>query len=347
MSYLRGLNLLRLLFVAICAVIGWSLSNLLFNSSALLYRVFGMLGGVGVSLLMLFAEISFTRRYLGVVGSVLFGMLGGLILTVLFIKVLFLIPFFQNANEATKTMMQISALVIFSYLGTMIVLQSRENFKFIIPFVELTREQTKRKPLVVDTSIIIDGRIIDIYKTGLVQQRLIVPRFVLAELHSLSDSSDKMKRARGRRGLELLENMRNDDSVDIEIVDVNIPYEEGVDDKLIRYAKTEQLNILSNDYNLGKVASVEDVQVINLNDLASALKPRVIPGDELHLEIMKEGEEPGQGVGFLEDGTMVVVEGGRSHIGSEIDVEVTSSIETNAGRMIFAEPREDGNGSES
>ncbi len=338
MNAFRGLNLLRLLFVVICGVIGWSLAGLIFKSGTGQYEVYGLVIGLGLSVVIILAEISFTRRYLGVVGAVLFGMLGGLMLTVLFIRVLFLIPLFDEASDATKTMIQLTSLIIFSYLGTMIVLQSRENFKFIIPFVELTREQDNHKPLLVDTSVIIDGRIYDICNTGLLQQQLIVPRFVLAELHSLSDSSNKMKRARGRRGLELLENMRKDDNVNIEVVDVDIPYEDEVDDKLIRFAKTEQLDILSNDYNLGKVASVENVNVINLNDLATALKPQVLPGDTLTLDIIKEGEETNQGVGFLDDGTMVVVEGGRPHIGETIDVEVTSSIETNAGRMTFAEP---------
>jgi len=341
-KYLSGLNLLRLLFIVVCGVIGWTLAGLIFGSTTPLYSTYGMVTGTLLSLVIILAEISFTRRYLGVVGAVLFGMLGGLMMTVLFVRILFLIPLFQEATPATRTMVQVASLIIFSYLGMMIVLQSRENFKFIIPFVELKRDHDEEKPLLVDTSVIIDGRIYDIYKTGLLQQRLVVPRFVLAELHSLSDSSDRMKRGRGRRGLELLEEMRKDNDIDVDVVDVDIPYEEEVDDKLIRYAKTEQLDILSNDYNLGKVASVEDVSVINLNDLASALKPRVIPGDGLTIELMKEGEEAGQGVGFLDDGTMVVVEGGRSRIGEEVDVEVTSSIETNAGRMIFAEPTDDG-----
>ncbi len=337
---IRGLNLVRALFIALCLVIGWKLGGVIvggFTGPGLANFV-GLLAGGVIGGILIGAEISFTKRYLGVVAASLLGLLGGLILTVLFVKILFLIPIFDEAPKPTQVLIQVACIVLFSYLGLTLTLQSRENFKFVIPFVELQREDRTSSKILVDTNILIDGRIRDLYRTGLFDKDLVIPRFVINELQTLADSGNNMKRKRGRRGLEILEELRNDGRIPIEIVDVNIPYEEDVDDKLLQYAKTENLDLLSNDYNLDKVASVEGLNVLNLNDLADALKPKAIPGETMNIEIVKSGEEEGQGVGYLEDGTMVVVEDGDQHIGETIEVAVTSSIQTNAGQMIFSEP---------
>ncbi len=193
--------------------------------------------------------------------------------------------------------------------------------------------------ILLDTSVVIDGRIADIVKTGFVEGRLLVPHFVLAELQAIADSSDPLRRARGRRGLETLNVLRKDSQVNIEFTDDDLPEVQEVDTKLIRLARRYGASIMTNDFNLNRVAQLGGVKVLNINDLANAVKPVVIPGEELTVQIIKEGREPNQGVAYLDDGTMIVVENGRRSIGQAIAVTVTSVLQTAAGRMIFATPQ--------
>lgn len=187
-----------------------------------------------------------------------------------------------------------------------------------------------------DTNIVIDGRIVDLAAAGFIEGRLIVPRFVLKELHLISDSADALKRNRGRRGLDVLNELRNRFAERVEIMEKDYPEIIGVDGKLVRLAKETHAVIMTNDYNLNKVASLEGVTVLNLNDLANAVKPIVLPGEELEIKIVHEGKEAGQGVGYLEDGTMVVVEGGKEKIGENVELKITSMLQTSAGKMIFS-----------
>lgn len=218
------------------------------------------------------------------------------------------------------------------------VLQTKDVFRFVIPYVEFSKQAKGPAPLLLDTSVIIDGRIADIVETRIIESELVVPRFVLHELHTIADSSDKLKRNRGRRGLDVLNRLRSSEKVEIEILDASVPSvdtRDGVDAKLVALAEHLGGRIVTNDYNLNKVARLRDVEVININDLANSLKPVVLPGETMRLKVIKAGEEPGQGVGYLDDGTMVVVEGGRDHIGREIGITVTSALQTSAGKMIF------------
>jgi uncharacterized protein YacL len=189
-------------------------------------------------------------------------------------------------------------------------------------------------PKVIDTSVIVDGRVLEIVETGFLEGPLVVPRFVLRELQLIADSVDGMKRARGRRGLELLAKLQ--ELTTIEIADRDYDDIAAVDAKLVRLAQERGAKLVTNDYNLNRVAQVEGVTVLNVNELADAVKPVVLPGEELHVAIVRDGKEPHQGVGYLEDGTMIVVENGRRLIGEETDVQVTSVLQTVAGRMIFA-----------
>ncbi len=193
----------------------------------------------------------------------------------------------------------------------------------------------KARPKILDTSVIIDGRIVDIADSGFVEGTLIIPGFVLEELQHIADSSDVLKRNRGRRGLDILNRMQKDGNISVQIVDRTIQDAE-VDAKLIRLARMMDATILTNDFNLNKVAELHGVVVLNINELANALKPVVLPGEEMTVHVVKDGKESGQGVAYLDDGTMVVVDGGRRHIGDSIGVLVTSVLQTSAGRMIFA-----------
>ena len=195
--------------------------------------------------------------------------------------------------------------------------------------------------IVVDTSAIIDGRIAEIVESGFIYGTLVVPRFVLDELQHIADSSDTLRRNRGRRGLEILARMQKDPTTPVEIVEADIPDESEVDAKLVALARSRSRVILTNDFNLNRVAELQGVRVMNINSLANAVKPAVLPGEELRVRVIQEGKETGQGVGFLDDGTMIVIEGGARHIDKDLDVSVTRVLQTVAGRMIFGQPRLD------
>jgi uncharacterized protein YacL len=204
-----------------------------------------------------------------------------------------------------------------------------------------TVERTGEPRIVVDTSAIIDGRIAEIVESGFIFGTLVVPRFVLDELQHIADSSDTLRRNRGRRGLEILNRMQKEPGTPVEIVEDNVPNESEVDAKLIALARARSGVVLTNDFNLNRVAELQGVRVMNINSLANAVKPAVLPGEELRVRVIQEGKEAGQGVGFLDDGTMIVVEGGARHIDKDLDVAVTRVLQTVAGRMIFAQPRLD------
>ncbi len=195
--------------------------------------------------------------------------------------------------------------------------------------------------IVVDTSAIIDGRIAEIVESGFIYGTLVIPRFVLDELQHIADSSDTLRRNRGRRGLEILNRMQKEPGTPVEIVEDAVPSETEVDAKLVALARARSGVILTNDFNLNRVAELQGVRVMNINSLANAVKPAVLPGEELRVRVIQEGKEAGQGVGFLDDGTMIVVEGGARHIDKDLDVAVTRVLQTVAGRMIFAQPRLD------
>jgi len=223
------------------------------------------------------------------------------------------------------------------YLCISLLIQTKDDFRFIIPYVEFSKEVKGLRPYVLDTSVVIDGRIADLVETNALDNQLIMPRFVLSELQGIADSSDKLRRARGRRGLDILNRLRNNQDIDLKIYDRELPEMDGqaVDMKLVLLAKHLDGKIVTGDYNLNKVARLHNVSVVNLNDIANSLKPVFLPGETFGVRIVKPGEEMGQGIGYLDDGTMIVVEGGREHIGKEVKVNVTSVLQTSAGRMIF------------
>jgi len=231
------------------------------------------------------------------------------------------------------------------YLCVSFVMQTKDDFRFIIPYVEFARHTRGARPLLLDTSVIIDGRIADISDTRILASPMILPRFVLEELQEIADSSDKLKRNRGRRGLDMLNRLQSNDKIEIHISEARVRSVEeahGVDEKLLALALHLDGRVVTNDYNLNKVAQLRGVEVININDLANALKPVFLPGEALTVKIIKAGEEMGQGVGYLDDGTMIVAEQGREFIGREMKITVTSVLQTSAGRMIFGRPYSEG-----
>lgn len=247
---------------------------------------------------------------------------------------------YKEYSVKVKTVQMIKLLLgtAVVFLCVSFVVQTKDDFRFVIPYVEFSKQTKGARPLLLDTSVIIDGRIADIAETKIIESEVIVPRFVLAELQAIADSDDKLKRNRGRRGLDVLNKLQGSKAIEIRIVDARVATVEeapDVDMKLVALAEHMDGRVVTNDYNLNKVAQLRGVTVININDLANALKPIVLPGEAMTVKIIKPGEEMGQGVGYLEDGTMVVAEQGRDFIGKEIVITVTSVLQTSAGRMIF------------
>lgn len=234
---------------------------------------------------------------------------------------------------------------VLCYLGiAFMALRGRELFHgFGLSAVGLAKTAGGRMVdgrLLVDTSAIIDGRIADISHTGFIRGPLIIPRFVLEELQYIADSPDSVRRKRGRRGLEMLNKLKQEAETPIQILDTDFPDGDGVDAKLVKLAKNLHCSIVTNDFNLNRVAELQGVSVLNINELATAVKPLVLPGEDLEIRVIQEGKEAGQGVGFLDDGTMVVIEGGRRYLNSRVDVTVTRVLQTAVGRMIFAQMKE-------
>ena len=241
-------------------------------------------------------------------------------------------------HKSVHMMFSSFVTIFICYICISTLLQTKDDFRFIIPYVEFSKEVKGARPLVLDTSVVIDGRIADVAETRVIDQPLVVPRFVLQELQSIADSSDKLRRNRGRRGLDILNRLQKSPGIEVQIHDGEIPELAGireVDQRLVILAKHLGGKVVTNDYNLNKIAKLQGVDVINLNDLANAMKPIVLPGESLNVKLIKRGEEPGQGVGYLDDGTMVVAEQGAYHLGETVRLTVTSVLQTSAGRMIF------------
>ena len=232
------------------------------------------------------------------------------------------------------------------YMTISFVMQTKDDFRFVIPYVEFSRQSKGARPFLLDTSVIIDGRIADICKTGIIESEIAVPNFILQELQGIADSADNLKRKRGRRGLDVLNAMQVEKNVDLVIRDMDFAANLAgpVDEKLVAAAERLDARVVTNDYNLNKIARLRGVEVININDLANALKPVFLPGEGLKLKIVKPGEGAGQGVGYLDDGTMVVVEQARNRVGQNLSIIVTSALQTSAGRLVFAKLAEDASG---
>jgi uncharacterized protein YacL len=270
-------------------------------------------------------EVASVDLFLGTVGLVV-GLVIGLLAST---------PLRLVKPEWLSATVTVLLMVAAGYVSAVIALSRRRDFAALFPRIAPARPATvDERAVLLDTSAVIDGRFVELHRLGFMPGRLRVPRFVLSELQTLADSSDDNRRARGRRGLDLLASLPAE--APAEVFEVDYPDTALVDDKLMRLAVDAKSSIVTVDYNLAKVARVRGIEVLNLNDAASALRPTFLPGEIIRLRVAKPGKEAEQGVGYLDDGTMVVVQGGRSHVGVDADVEVTSVLQTSAGRMIFA-----------
>ena len=284
------------------------------------------------------------RKSLAAISGVFFGLIVGMVIAYglsLIVDLLFSSNVPGALPESQVLLVgsvKLAIGVICCYMAVSFILHTKDDVRFIIPYVEFVKETKGGRPLVLDTSVIVDGRISDIADTQILSSELIVPRFVLNELQTIADSADKLKRSRGRRGLDMLNKIQANKNVDLRILDVvaeGSAADADVDEMLVDLALQLGGKVVTNDFNLNKIAQLRGVGVININDLANALKPVVLPGEAMQVKVIKPGEEAGQGIGYLDDGTMVVAEGARDRIGDVIDLSVTSVLQTSAGRMIF------------
>lgn len=340
--------LLRIVGMFVFAVIGWRIGDALGGSGdALRYIIVLTLAGAALGLIitpwLTIRPYIWARRMIRQVPAqqllaATIGLLIGLIIAALSAFPLSFLP------HPFGAVLPFVSLLVFGYLGAWVMMMRERDF-FAILGGRFSREGLARasteKSVLLDTSVIIDGRIADISRTGFIDGTMMIPRFVLQELQHIADSSDALRRNRGRRGLEMLNKLQKESIVPIRITDLDVEEVHEVDDKLVRLAKNLHCAIVTNDYNLNRVAELQGVRVLNINELANAVRAVVLPGEGMRVRVVQEGKELGQGVGYLDDGTMVVIDNGKKFIGSTIDVTVTRMLQTNQGRMIFAAPAED------
>jgi uncharacterized protein YacL len=331
-----ALFVLRIVFVGVVVGLGVALVNSGALPQSPDWTPFAVFAGmVLMSLGVIALDVRLQRKQLDVISSVYFGLVVGFFLA--YVVGLALNPLLVNTDQQVRLWVQSILFALLSYICISLLLQTRHDFRFIIPYVEFAKQVKGAQPYLLDTSAVIDGRIADLIAAGLFDGRIVMARFILNELQAVADQNDKAKRAKGRRGLDMLNRLRSTAGVDLSIDEQELPEFAGqpVDMKLVLLAKQLRGKLVTTDYNLNKVAKLHGVGVLNVNDVSNALKPAYTTGDVLDVRIVKPGEEARQGVGYLDDGTMIVVEGARDQVGETVRVTVSSVLQTSAGRMVF------------
>ena len=321
-------TIVRAFFVLLCGLMGFGMGDVFKAQFGDFAPYIGIGLGVFLGLIIIVLELTSKRVSIKGLSAAVFGIVFGILFARLIIEVFKLMNVPADVNGVL--------IVVFAYLGMVMALRGKDEFNIIIPYVKLRREDQREEIIVLDTSVIIDGRIADICHTKFIEGKLVIPRFVLKELQQIADSADPIKRNRGRRGLDMLNKIRKSGHMEVKIHEEDLPDIHDVDAKLIKLAKMLNAKVFTNDYNLNKIAELQGVSVLNINELANALKPVVIPGELMEAKIVKEGKEYNQAVAYLDDGTMVVIDNARQLIGQTVKVIVTSVLQTAAGRMIFA-----------
>jgi uncharacterized protein YacL len=299
------------------------------------YMIYGILGGGALGLIAIAAEIKFKKIELGTIIGGLSGISCGLLFAYLLI-----LPLQLYLGEDVKAV-SFGLMAVFGYGGLLLGLGRGKSLSVAGIFRLFQGQGMEEHLKILDTSVIIDGRIADVCETGFLEGVFILPQFILQELQHIADAADPMKRARGRRGLDILHKIQKMSRITVRIVDEEFPKIKEVDAKLVALAKLMNAKVITNDFNLNKVAELQGVSVLNINELANSLKPVVLPGEAMKVFVLKEGKEYNQGIAYLDDGTMVVVENARRFIGKNTEVTVTSVLQTTAGRMIFSKLKED------
>lgn len=327
---------IRALFVLISAVVGYQLGAA-YEGVGSVWALAGMGLGAALALVIILIEVGLGRLSLRGLSAAVFGLVLALIVSKFVTGAIDLIP---DLDTGLASSIKLVLVLVLAYFGMIFAMRGRDEFNLIIPYIKFDRQDQKDAVLIVDTSVIIDGRIHDICQTHFLEGRLVIPGFVLKELQQVADAQDPLKRNRGRRGLDILNKLKKLQHTGVLIHEEDFPDIAAVDEKLIKLAKLLGGKILTNDFNLNKVAELQGVTILNINELAQALRPILLPGEALEVRLVKEGKEKDQAIGYLDDGTMVVVDGAKRLIGQGATVIVTSVLQTAAGRMIFAKLEE-------
>jgi uncharacterized protein YacL len=329
-----ALWIIRVLFLFLCTVGGLAVSQV--RPEWLAHPLLGALVGFGFGWLMIAIDEMLKGFSLRAFSATSFGLLLGTLVALLIDHSgLFGAP---SDDSPHRQVVRMAIFVGFGYIGMVLAMRSnKEDFSLIIPYIRFAPQNKPENLLLLDTSVIVDGRIADLIEANFLEGIIVVPRFVLKELQQLADSGDAVKRARGRRGLEILNRIQRSTRNDVKIHDGDFPDEKEVDSKLVRLARNLGAQLYTNDYNLGKVAELQRVNYVNMHDVAKALRTVLLPGEMVSLRIVREGKDKGQGVGYLPDGTMVVVNNGQAALGQQVEAQVQSLLQTGAGVIVFAD----------
>ena len=324
--------IIRILFLLLCTTAGYAVSYA--RPDLIEAKFYGIAIGFGLGGLLIAIDEALKGFSLRAFSAATFGLtLGTLIAWMIDHSGLF-----TFAEENTRWLIRLGLFLAFGYIGMILAMRSnKEDFSLIIPYVRFSSQNKPENLILLDTSVIIDGRIADLIDAKFVEGLIVVPRFVLRELQYVADSNDPIRRSRGRRGLEVLSRIQKNTNIEVKIHEGDFPEEREVDAKLVKLARVLNAKLYTNDFNLGKVAELQSVSFLNLNELANTLKPVILPGESLNLRIVREGKDKGQGVGYLNDGTMVVVNQAQNLIGQQVQVNVQSLLQTGAGVIVFAD----------
>jgi uncharacterized protein YacL len=326
-----SLWVIRIFFLLLCTLAGFAVSEV---RPDVIPHPFGPVAGFGLGGLLIALDEMLKGFSLRAFSAATFGLLLGSIIAWLLDQS----QLFRAAGEDTRWLIRLGTFLGFGYIGMVLAMRSnKEDFSLLIPYVRFKSQSKPENLLVLDTSVIIDGRIAELLESRFVEGIVVVPRFVLKELQFIADSSDSVRRARGRRGLEMLNRIQRHPGNEVKVHESDFPEEKETDAKLLRLTRTLGAKLYTNDYNLGELAELQSVPHVNLHKLALALKPALLPGEVLSLQIKREGKEKGQGIGYLNDGTMVVVNQAQHLIGQQVQAEVQSLLQTGMGVIIFAE----------
>jgi len=328
-----SLWVIRIFFLALCMLAGYAISQS--RLEIIGGGLYGVVIGFGLGGLLIALDQMLKGFTLRAFSAATFGLLlGTLVAWLIDLNELFVF----EADPETRWIIRLGLFLSFSYLGMVLAMRSnREDFSLIIPYVRFKSQSRAEHLIVLDTSVIIDGRVAELIDHKFIEGTVVIPRFVLKELQFVADSADPIRRARGRRGLEIVNRIQKNQSNEVRIHDADIPEEKETNAKLLRLSRNLDARLYTNDYNLGKVAELLGVACVNLTELATALKPVIVPGEMLNLRIVREGKDKGQGVAYLPDGTMVVVNQAQPLVGQQVQVQVSSLLQTGAGIIVFAD----------